>query len=78
MTQKNVNQSEVRTKPSWLYVLLGIIIMMCLGTVYSWSVFRLHVEDLYNIGSTQSGLPYMVSLAIYAIFMILTGKFMDK
>lgn len=71
-------RSEITTKSSWLYVLLGVIIMMCLGTVYSWSVFRGPAEDLYNIGSTQSGLPYMVSLAVYAIFMILTGRFLDK
>lgn len=62
----------------WIYVVLGIIIMMCLGTVYSWSVFRLPVERTFDIGSTQSGFPYMVSLAFYSFFMFLTGKYLDK
>jgi len=62
----------------WIYVILGIIIMMCLGTVYSWSVFRLPVERAFDIGSTQSGFPYMVSLAFYSFFMFLTGKYLDK
>lgn len=62
----------------WIYVILGIIIMMCLGTVYSWSIFRLSVEETYNVGSFQSGLPYMFSLAFYALFMLLTGKYIDK
>jgi MFS family permease len=62
----------------WRYVLLGIIIMMCLGTVYSYSVFRLPIEKIFNVGTTQSGMPYMTSLAFYAVFMFLTGRYLDK
>lgn len=61
-----------------LYVLLGLLIMMCLGTVYSWSIFRLHIEKLYDIGSTLSGLPYMTSLAFYALFMFISGRYIDR
>ena len=61
-----------------LYVLLGILIMLCLGTVYSWSIFRLHIEKLYGIGSTLSGLPYMTSLAFYALFMFISGRYIDR
>lgn len=68
----------MKSKIRWIYVILGIIIMMCLGTVYSWSIFRLPIEELFDIGTTQSGLPYMISLAFYAIFMGLTGRFIDK
>lgn len=77
MTNINVEQNIKRNK-RWLYVFLGILIMMCLGTVYSWSVFRISVEKLYNIGSAQSGLPYMTSLAFYALFMLITGRYIDK
>ncbi len=62
----------------WGYVLLGIIIMMCLGTVYSYSVFRLSIEKIFNVGATQSGMPYMIALAFYAFFMFLTGRYLDK
>ncbi|MPW27251.1 MFS transporter [Alkalibaculum sp. M08DMB] len=75
--RKIINQKITESK-RWFYVLLGIIIMMCLGTVYSWSVFRLGIEEMFEIGTTQSGLPYMVSLAFYAIFMLLTGRHIDK
>ncbi|QNB46392.1 MFS transporter [Thermanaerosceptrum fracticalcis] len=65
-------------KGRWLYIPLGIIIFMCLGTVYSWSVFRKPLENLFNIGATQSGLPYMLFLASYAILMLISGGFIDK
>ncbi|MGL5256880.1 MAG: L-lactate MFS transporter [Proteocatella sp.] len=62
----------------WIYIFLGIIIMMCLGTVYSWSVFRVPVEVEFLANSSQSGMPYMTSLAFYSAFMCLTGKYLDK
>lgn len=60
------------------YVILSIIIMMLLGTVYSYSVFRPFIEEAYGIGSTHSGLPYMASLASYALFMFFTGRVMER
>jgi MFS family permease len=52
--------------------------MMLLGTVYSYSVFRIAIEDAFGINHVLSGLPYMVALASYAMFMMLTGRIMNK
>lgn len=78
MAQKTIETRGKASKQGYLYIFLGIIIMMCLGTVYSWSVFRIHIENTFQIGSTQSGLPYMLYLAVFALFMIVTGRFLDK
>lgn len=69
---------EKRKKSRWKYVILGIIIMMFLGTVYSYSVFRISLEQAFDIGSAQSGLPYMTALAFYAIFMFITGRYIER
>jgi MFS family permease len=52
--------------------------MMLLGTVYSYSIFRSSLEELFSLGSAQSGLPYMAALAFYALFMLLSGKVIEK
>lgn len=65
-------------KGRWLFIPLGIILFMCLGTVYSWSVFRRPLESMFNIGATQSGLPYMMFLVGYAALMPISGGFIDK
>ena len=75
MQQKMRVEKQVMSKARWLYVILGLVIMMALGTVYSWSVFRLPVEVLYDVGTAQSGLPYMTALLFYSLFMFLTGRF---
>lgn len=51
---------------------------MCLGTIYSWSVFRKPIEALFQISATKSGLPFMVFLAAYAVTMPLAGGFIDR
>jgi MFS transporter, OFA family, oxalate/formate antiporter len=78
LDQKKQNQNLLILKSRWIYVILGVIIMMCLGTVYSYSIFRSPVEAAYNVGFTKSGMPYMASLTFYAIFMLITGRYLDK
>jgi len=75
--KEKINRQEYRLG-RWLYVILGIIIMLFLGTVYSYSVFRLSLEEIFGIGSTESGMPYMIALAFYAFFMLLTGKYLNQ
>ncbi|MDF1617141.1 L-lactate MFS transporter [Petrocella sp. FN5] len=69
---------KIRETNPWKYVVLGIIIMMCLGTVYSWSIFRSPIETLFGVSTVQSGMPYMFSLAFYAFSMLVSGKYIDR
>lgn len=71
-------------KGRWILIVLGMIINLCLGTIYSWSVF---VAPLTNYFTTQLGqtvnaneilLPFSVFLAFFSIAMPLTGKYIEK
>jgi MFS family permease len=70
--------SVTENKSRWLYIPLGLVIFMCMGTIYSWSIFRKPIETAFNIGATESGLPYMVFLVFYALAMPFAGSYMDK
>jgi OFA family oxalate/formate antiporter-like MFS transporter len=67
----------------WVLVLLGLIINLCLGTIYSWSVFvgPLTVYFTKGMGQTVTAsevlLPFSVFLAFFAIAMPLTGKYIE-
>ncbi|MGM0548984.1 MAG: L-lactate MFS transporter [Bacillota bacterium] len=69
---------KIENKKRWLYIPLGLIIFMCMGTIYSWSIFRKPIETAFNIGATESGLPYMFFLVFYALAMPFAGSYMDK
>ncbi len=73
-----INKKKYLNYTRWIYVFSGIIVMMFLGTVYSYGVFREPIEEMYNVGTTLSGLPYMISLAFYALFMFFSGKVLKK
>jgi len=62
----------------WFFVFLGMIINMCLGAVYAYSVFKKPLEELFKVSATQGNLPYMIFLAMFSIFIFLSGKFLDK
>jgi OFA family oxalate/formate antiporter-like MFS transporter len=70
-------------KGRWVLVVAGLIINLCLGTVYSWSVFVNPLTDYFsiNLGQTVTAnevlLPYSVILAVFAITMALTGKYVE-
>lgn len=62
----------------WLLIPLGIIVLLCLGTVYSWSIFRKPLENLLNIGATESLLPFTVLLVVFALLMPIAGFSIDR
>jgi len=71
-------------KGRWVLVASGLIINLCLGSIYAWSVF---VEPLTDYFSGELGqavtandvlMPFSVFLAVFAITMPFTGKIIDK
>ena len=65
-------------KGRWILVALGLVINLCLGTIYSWSVFRKPLEDLFGCTATESGVPYMLFLAFFAILMPVAGRLLER
>ena len=57
---------------------MGIGIMICMETVYSWSVFRTPISQMYSLDANAGGLPYLAFLILYTVFMLLSGKFVDR
>jgi OFA family oxalate/formate antiporter-like MFS transporter len=70
-------------KGRWLLVVVGLVINLCLGTVYAWSVFVSPLTEYFstNLGQTVTAndvlLPYSVILAVFAVTMALTGIYVE-
>jgi MFS transporter, OFA family, oxalate/formate antiporter len=65
-------------KGRWIFVALGLAINVCLGSIYSWSVFRLPLQQLWSIDATASLLPFIFFFASFAVLMPLAGAPLDK
>ncbi|MEO0072544.1 MAG: OFA family MFS transporter [candidate division WOR-3 bacterium] len=62
----------------WWIVVGAIIIQLCLGAIYAWSVFRKPLEAALQISPTQASLPFSFVLAFFALATIIGGRLYDK
>ncbi|MGK7913204.1 MAG: OFA family MFS transporter [Synechococcus sp.] len=62
----------------WLLIPLGMIILLCLGSVYSWSIFRTPLENELGISAAESLLPYTFILVFYAALMPVAGYYIPR
>jgi MFS transporter, OFA family, oxalate/formate antiporter len=71
-------------KGRWILILLGLVINLCLGTIYSWSVFVAPLTAYFtkDLGQTVTAsdvlLPFSVFLAFFAITMPMAGKYIEQ
>jgi len=64
-----------------LVVLGAIIVQLCLGSIYAWSIFQkalYQAPTLYNWDKLWSNLPFAAGLASFALFMIFAGRWQDR
>ena len=69
-------------KSRWLLVAVGMIIYLCLGSIYSWGVFVQPVTDYYmirgvQVTANQALMPFSIALAFLASSVLLGGKFIE-
>ncbi|MCD8485632.1 MAG: OFA family MFS transporter [Desertifilum sp.] len=62
----------------WLILPLGILVLLCLGSIYTWTIFVKPLQELLQLSATESLLPFTAVLLFYSIFTTLTGLFLEK
>ncbi|MEM3730713.1 MAG: OFA family MFS transporter [Candidatus Bathyarchaeia archaeon] len=72
----------------WFLVLSGLIIMLCLGAIYAYSVFAVPLKKVFEapppegyglkVTSTEMQIPFIVFLLVFALTMPLMGKYIEK
>lgn len=62
----------------WLLIPLGMSILLCLGSVYSWSIFRTPLENELGISASASLLPFTFVLVFYAALMPIAGFYIPR
>ncbi|MBE0607651.1 MAG: OFA family MFS transporter [Deltaproteobacteria bacterium] len=62
----------------WKFVYAALVMQLCLGVLYSWSVFRPVLEKANGWKGTVSIAPFRYSLLFFTIAMIVAGFWQDK
>ena len=71
------NQNAAAPPARWMYPIAGILMMLCIGNVYAWSVFA---KPLWKEGfdPAQTTFAFQMSIVIFTIAMIFAGRWQDK
>lgn len=69
---------NVFSQKKYIILALGIVAMLSMGTIFSWSALRIPLEKTISISPMQSGFPFLVFLALYAFSMPFAGKLIEK
>jgi OFA family oxalate/formate antiporter-like MFS transporter len=62
----------------FLSVISSFFIMLCLGGVYAWSIFVPMLKKQLDFTTTQTQIIIALTLAIFALFMVVAGKLERK
>ncbi len=67
----------------WLFVLAGMLMNLCLGTVYAWSMFTKPLQAHFStpdvkITATETLLPFMIFLAVFTVLMPISGRVLQR
>lgn len=62
------------------YVVLAasIVIQVCLGSVYAWSVFVPSLTDSYGLTQAQSQIIFGTTIAVFTLSMVFAGKLQSR
>lgn len=59
----------------WLVVLGAVLVQLCLGAIYAWSVFTPNLLDV-GWSRAEAMAPFFTGLAFFAIVMVFAGRLM--
>lgn len=66
-----------KNSSAWSVAISGLIINLCLGVLYAWSVFSKALQD-DGLSVTATSIPYSIAIAVFALFMVPAGIMLDK
>ncbi|WP_353893910.1 OFA family MFS transporter [Proteinivorax hydrogeniformans] len=62
----------------WYVVLGAILVQICIGSIYTWSLFNQPLMEVYGWQSNEVYLTYSIAIFVFALTTIFSGKLQDK
>lgn len=68
---------KITMKNRWLIVLGAVIVQICIGTIYSWSMFNYPLMDSFGWSENEVVLTFSIATFIFAFSTMLSGRLLD-
>ena len=70
--------NENLERKSWWIAIAAIVMQLCLGTVYAWSVFKKPLMTAHGWGETETQVTFMICIGMIGIAAAFGGTLVDK
>jgi OFA family oxalate/formate antiporter-like MFS transporter len=62
----------------WWIAIAAIVMQLCLGTVYAWSVFKKPLMNTHGWGETETQVTFMICIGVIGLAAAFGGTLVDK
>ncbi len=62
----------------WVIALAGILVMLCLGTVYSWSIYTNSLIAGFNWSTQDATIPFEAAIFFIGVGAVFGGRWQDR
>ncbi len=69
---------QTSSSAGWVVVLAGLGINLCLGVLYTWSIFTANLTGKWAWTAAEALTPYAIALAMFALTMVFAGRLQDR
>ncbi|SDK94454.1 L-lactate MFS transporter [Natronincola ferrireducens] len=66
------------TTNRWFVVLGAVLLQICIGSIYSWSLFNQPLMDKFGWGNNEVVLTFSIAVFMFAVSTILSGRLQDR
>ena len=73
-----MNSAPASTGNRWAIALAGVVVMLCLGTVYSWSLFTNSFVAFMGMTTQDATLAFELSIFFLGIGAVFGGRWQDR
>lgn len=69
---------ERQKKMRWLYMIVGVVILLCVGLIYGWSVFRVPLEQDFGWTKAETSVTFTISMIMLCLGGLVSGVLTGK
>ena len=77
INNKEFYMKQLKTK-GFLVVLGAVLLQLCIGSIYSWSLFNEPIATYLDISKSKVVLTFSITVFVFAFVTIFSGKLQDK
>ena len=70
--------TEERPQNRYIFLAAAIVMQLCLGNLYSWSIFRSPLMQQHGWTIAEATVPFTLSIVFFAVGMIIAGRWQDR